>query len=285
MRQLKISESITNRTSDSLNKYITDLSHIDMVDTKQETILAERVKAGDAAALNQLVSANLRFVISVAKKYQNSGVELTDLIQEGNLGLITAAQKFDATKGFKFISYAVWWIRQTIMQYLSEQAGAVRLPANQVALMGKITKASNEYEQMFGNLPSADIIADLIGESEHKVREVMGLNTRGFSIDAPLGSDSDSATFSDTMTSNMQPTDQSAVDAGLHTELELILKKMDRAGEVLKLHFGIGCNAMTLDEIAQSMNLTRERVRQIKEKGIRQIRNKKEYLNALREYC
>lgn len=285
MRQLKISASITNRCSDSLNKYITDVSHIDLVDTKEETELAERVKNGDQTALNKLVSSNLRFVISVAKKYQNSGIELTDLIQEGNLGLITAAQKFDPSKGFKFISYAVWWIRQSIMQYLSLHAGTVRLPANQVALLGKITSVSNTYEQQHGNLPSPATIAELIDEPEHKVMEIMGINTRGFSIDAPMGDDSDSSKYSDLMVGNMKLTDQDAIDEGLHTELDDILNKMERTGEVIRLHFGIGCHPMTLEEIALKMNITRERVRQIKEKGIRQIRNNKNSIQVLREYC
>lgn len=285
MRQLKISTSITQRTSDSLNKYITDVSHIDLVDTKEETELAERIKKGDQVALNTLVSANLRFVISVAKKYQNSGVELNDLIQEGNIGLITAALKFDATKGFKFISYAVWWIRQQIMQYLSENGGAVRLPANQVALMGKIAKVSAEYEQQNGNIPSPEIIADILNEPEHKIQEMLGINTKGVSIDAPLNDEADSNKVSDLMKGNLEATDKQAEDEGLRTEFETILGKMDREGEVLKLHFGIGCQARSLDEISQMMCLTRERVRQIKEKGIRKIRNNKKLTDILRDYC
>ncbi len=285
MRQLKISESITQRNSDSLNKYITDVSHIGMVGTDDETILAEKIKNGDQAALNKLVSSNLRFVISVAKKYQNSGVELTDLIQEGNLGLIIAAQKFDATKGFKFISYAVWWIRQSIMQYLSENGGAVRLPANQVALMGKIAKASNDYEQEHGCIPSPEIIADLINEPEHKVQDLLSLNNHGFSIDAPMGDDSDSSKYADMLVGNMADTDQNVINEGLRTEIGSVLGQLGRAGEVLKYHFGIGCTPMTLDEIATMFNLTRERVRQLKEKGIRSIRNKKECRDTLRAYC
>lgn len=285
MRQLKISESITQRNSDTLNKYITDVSHIDMVSTDEEAQLSERIKHGDQAALNQLVSSNLRFVISVAKKYQNSGVDLGDLIQEGNMGLIIAAQKFDATKGFKFISYAVWWIRQSIMQYLSEYANNVRLPANQVALMGKISKASAEYEQTNGMLPSTAILSEITGEPEQKIKELLGFNNRSFSIDAPMGDDSDNSKYSDLMAGDMRDTDQDMMDESLRTELTNILGKMGRAGEVLRLHFGIGCSAKTLEEISEQFGLTRERVRQLKEKGLREIRNKKEANVSLRAYC
>lgn len=285
MRQLKISTSITQRSSDSVNKYITDISHIDMVDPREEALLCERIKKGDRAALTKLVNANLRFVISVAKKYHNASIDLADLIQEGNLGLLIAAQKFDSTKGFKFISYAVWWIRQSIMQYLSEHSGSVRLPANQIALMNKVTKFSAEYEQEHNCPPSVETIADAVGVAIEKVNDILGFNAKGLSIDAPLSDDSDSGKMSDFITSNLDDTDRGAIDEGLRTELDDILNKMDRAGDVLRLHYGIGCRAHTLEEIAAQMDITRERVRQLKMKGLHIIKSNANVMNVLKEYC
>ncbi len=274
MRQLKITKSITNRDSQSLDKYLTEISREDMINAEQEVELAKRIKKGDQRALEKLVRANLRFVVSVSKQYQNQGLTLPDLINEGNLGLIKAAQRFDETRGFKFISYAVWWIRQSILQAIAEQSRIVRLPLNQVGSLNKINKAYAQLEQRFERPPVADELASALELPEEKVKDTMSVSGRHVSVDAPLKEDEDFSLL-DLISNNESPSaDGDLMRESLQTEIERSLETLtERERDVIRLFFGIGMNhGLTLEEIGDKFDLTRERVRQIKEKAIRRLR-------------
>ena len=276
MRQLKITKSITNRESQSLDKYLQDIGREDLITAEQEVELAKKIKAGDQLALEKLTRANLRFVVSVAKQYQNQGLTLPDLINEGNLGLIKAAQKFDETRGFKFISYAVWWIRQSILQALAEQSRIVRLPLNQVGSLNKINKAFSKFEQEYERAPSAEELAEALEVPEDKIKESLNVSGRHVSMDAPLTTNEDGGTLMDVMANNDAPkTDQALMAESLQKEIERSLSTLtDKEREIIRLFFGIGMNhGLTLEEIGSKFNLTRERVRQIKEKAIRRLRH------------
>jgi len=276
MRQLKITKSITNRESQSLDKYLQDIGKEELITAETEVELAKRIKQGDQAALEKLTKANLRFVVSVAKQYQNQGLTLPDLINEGNLGLIKAAQKFDETRGFKFISYAVWWIRQSILQALAEQARIVRLPLNQVGSLNKINKAFSKLEQEYERPPSAEELAEVLEVPEDKIKESMKVAGRHVSMDAPLSSSEDGGTLMDVMANADSPkADKLLMAESLQKEIERSLSTLtDKEREIIRLFFGIGMNhGLTLEEIGAKFNLTRERVRQIKEKAIRRLRH------------
>jgi RNA polymerase primary sigma factor len=274
MRQLKITKSITNRDSQSLDKYLTEISREDMINAEQEVELAKRIKKGDQRALEKLVRANLRFVVSVSKQYQNQGLTLPDLINEGNLGLIKAAQRFDETRGFKFISYAVWWIRQSILQAIAEQSRIVRLPLNQVGSLNKINKAYAQLEQRYERPPVAAELASALEIPEEKVKDTMSVSGRHVSVDAPLKEDEDFSLL-DLISNNESPSaDGDLMRESLQTEIERSLETLtERERDVIRLFFGIGMNhGLTLEEIGDKFDLTRERVRQIKEKAIRRLR-------------
>ncbi len=273
MRQLKITKSITNRSSDALDKYLVEIGREELISTDEEVELAQRIHHGDREALDRLTRANLRFVVSVAKQYQNQGLALNDLIDEGNLGLIKAAQKFDETRGFKFISYAVWWIRQSILQAISEQSRIVRMPLNQVGFQSKLTKAIVNFEQEFERRPSADELADILDTEVSKVQEALGTNGKKVSVDAPF-QDDDSNCLIDIMTDESAPgTDILMEKESLSSDLDAALSILsDREKQVLKMLFGIGRNEMTAEEVANKLNHTRERVRQIKERALRRLR-------------
>lgn len=276
MRQLKITKSITNRESQSLDKYLQDIGKEELITAEEEVELARRIKQGDQLALEKLTRANLRFVVSVAKQYQNQGLTLPDLINEGNLGLIKAAQKFDETRGFKFISYAVWWIRQSILQALAEQARIVRLPLNQVGSLNKINKAFSKLEQEYERPPTAEELAETLEVPEDKVKESLNVSGRHVSMDAPLSSNEDGGTLMDVMSNQDSPNaDQTLMSESLQREIERSLSTLtDKEREIIRLFFGIGMNhGLTLEEIGAKFNLTRERVRQIKEKAIRRLRH------------
>ncbi|MCH2235391.1 MAG: RNA polymerase sigma factor RpoD/SigA [Crocinitomicaceae bacterium] len=276
MRQLKITKSITNRESQSLDKYLQDIGKEELITAEQEVELAKRIKQGDQIALEKLTKANLRFVVSVAKQYQNQGLTLPDLINEGNLGLIKAAQKFDETRGFKFISYAVWWIRQSILQALAEQARIVRLPLNQVGSLNKINKAFSRLEQEYERPPSAEELAEVLEVPEEKIKESLKVAGRHVSMDAPLSSSEDGGTLMDVMANGDSPkADRLLMAESLQREIERSLSTLtDKEREIIRLFFGIGMNhGLTLEEIGAKFNLTRERVRQIKEKAIRRLRH------------
>ncbi|MEO9533279.1 MAG: RNA polymerase sigma factor RpoD/SigA [Crocinitomicaceae bacterium] len=276
MRQLKITKSITNRESQSLDKYLQDIGKEELITAEIEVELAKRIKQGDQEALEKLTKANLRFVVSVAKQYQNQGLTLPDLINEGNLGLIKAAQKFDETRGFKFISYAVWWIRQSILQALAEQARIVRLPLNQVGSLNKINKAFSKLEQEYERPPSAEELAEVLEVPEDKIKESMKVAGRHVSMDAPLSSSEDGGTLMDVMANGDSPkADKQLMAESLQKEIERSLSTLtDKEREIIRLFFGIGMNhGLTLEEIGAKFNLTRERVRQIKEKAIRRLRH------------
>ena len=276
MRQLKITKSITNRESQSLDKYLQDIGREELITAEEEVELARRIKAGDQKALEKLTRANLRFVVSVAKQYQNQGLTLPDLINEGNLGLIKAAQKFDETRGFKFISYAVWWIRQSILQALAEQARIVRLPLNHVGSLNKINKAFSRLEQEFERPPSAEELAEALEVPEDKIKESLNVSGRHVSMDAPLTTNDDGGTLMDVMANPDSPrTDHMLMAESLQKEIERSLSTLtDKEREIIRLFFGIGMNhGLTLEEIGAKFNLTRERVRQIKEKAIRRLRH------------
>ncbi|MGB1102293.1 MAG: sigma-70 family RNA polymerase sigma factor [Crocinitomicaceae bacterium] len=276
MRQLKITKSITNRESQSLDKYLQDIGKEELITAETEVELAKRIKQGDQEALEKLTKANLRFVVSVAKQYQNQGLTLPDLINEGNLGLIKAAQKFDETRGFKFISYAVWWIRQSILQALAEQARIVRLPLNQVGSLNKINKAFSKLEQEYERPPSAEELAEVLEVPEDKIKESMKVAGRHVSMDAPISSSEDGGTLMDVMANGDSPkADKLLMAESLQREIERSLSTLtDKEREIIRLFFGIGMNhGLTLEEIGSKFNLTRERVRQIKEKAIRRLRH------------
>ena len=276
MRQLKITKSITNRESQSLEKYLQEIGKVELITPEEEVSLAIRIKNGDAQALEKLTKANLRFVVSVAKQYQNQGLTLPDLINEGNLGLIKAAQRFDETRGFKFISYAVWWIRQSILQALAEQSRIVRLPLNKVGLSNRISKAYSLLEQEFEREPSAEEIATYLEMDIEEVRATLGAGIRHVSMDQPL-SDGEDSTLMDVMTNpNAVSTDNELVfNASLHTEIERSLSALsERQKDVIRFFFGIGIDhALSLEDIGARFHLTRERVRQIKDKAITKLRS------------
>ena len=273
MRQLKITKSITNRESASLDKYLQEIGRKDLITVDEEVELAQRIKQGDQAALDKLVSANLRFVVSVAKQYQNQGLSLPDLIDEGNLGLIKAAQKFDETRGFKFISYAVWWIRQSILQALAEQSRIVRLPLNQVGSINKISKAQSRFEQEHERRPSALELADQLDVPVDKISDAMKVSGRHVSVDAPFVDGEDNSLL-DVLVNDDAPTaDRSLLIESLKAEINKALKVLnDRERGVIESFYGINQPELTLEEIGTKYGLTRERVRQIKEKAIRRLR-------------
>ena len=274
MRQLKITKSITNRESQSLDKYLQEIGREDLITAEQEVELAQRIKQGDQAALEKLTKANLRFVVSVAKQYQNQGLTLPDLINEGNLGLIKAAQRFDETRGFKFISYAVWWIRQSVLQALAEQSRIVRLPLNQVGSLNKINKAFSKLEQEFERPPSAEELANALDIPEEKVKDSLKISGRHVSVDAPF-TDGEDNSLLDVMVNNDSPkADIKLMQESLQREIKRSLSTLsEREREVISLFFGIGMqHGLTLEEIGAKFDLTRERVRQIKEKAIRRLR-------------
>ncbi|MBQ3634855.1 MAG: sigma-70 family RNA polymerase sigma factor [Bacteroidales bacterium] len=273
MRQLKITKSITNRESASLDKYLQEIGREELISVEEEVELAQRIKQGDQSALEKLTKANLRFVVSVAKQYQNQGLSLPDLINEGNLGLIKAAEKFDETRGFKFISYAVWWIRQSILQALAEQSRIVRLPLNQVGSLNKINKAYSKFEQENERKPSAEELAEQLDLPADKVSDTLRVSGRHISVDAPFQEGEDNSLL-DVIVNNDSPNaDRQLMNESLSREIERALSTLtERESDIVKLFFGIGCQEMTLEEIGEKFGLTRERVRQIKEKAIRRLR-------------
>lgn len=279
MRQLKITKSITNRESASLDKYLQEISREELISVGEEVELAQKIKKGDHAALEKLTRANLRFVVSVAKQYQNQGLSLPDLINEGNLGLIRAAQKFDETRGFKFISYAVWWIRQSILQALAEQSRIVRLPLNQVGSLNKITKELSRFEQENERRPSPEELAERLGMPVDKVSDTLKVSGRHISVDAPFVEGEDNSLLDVLPNDDSPMADQSLNQESLSKEVDRALKQLhDREREIVKMFFGIGYPEMTLEEIGETFGLTRERVRQIKEKAIKRLKGQKSKL-------
>lgn len=279
MRQLKITKSITNRESASLDKYLQEIGREERITIEEEVELAQRIKKGDQAALEKLTKANLRFVVSVAKQYQNQGLSLPDLINEGNLGLIKAAEKFDETRGFKFISYAVWWIRQSILQALAEQSRIVRLPLNQVGSLNKINKLINKFEQENERLPSADELADMLDIPKEKVNDTLRVAGRHVSVDAPFVDGEDNNLLDVLVNSDSPQADRTLLNESLNKEIERALSTLtERERSIIKYFFGIGCQEKTLEEIGEEFDLTRERVRQIKEKAIRRLRSNRSRL-------
>lgn len=276
MRQLKISKQITNRESQSLDKYLQEIGKVELLTPDDEVELARRIREGDQEALEKLTKANLRFVVSVAKQYQNQGLSLGDLINEGNLGLIKAAKRFDETRGFKFISYAVWWIRQSILQALAEQSRIVRLPLNRVGALNKIGKAFSKLEQEFEREPSPEEIAEVLeGMSESEVSDTLKISGRHISMDAPLVQGEENRLL-DVLENDEEPDpDSGLINESLSKEVERALSTLtQREAEVIRLYFGIGVeHSLTLEEIGEKFDLTRERVRQIKEKAIRRLRH------------
>jgi RNA polymerase primary sigma factor len=275
MRQLKITKSITNRESASLDKYLQEIGREELITVEDEVELAQRIRRGDQEALEKLTRANLRFVVSVAKQYQNQGLSLPDLINEGNLGLIKAAEKFDETRGFKFISYAVWWIRQSILQALAEQSRIVRLPLNQVGSLNKINKALAKFEQEHERLPSPEELAELMELPKEKILDTLRVSGRHVSVDAPFVEGEDNSLL-DVLVNNDSPNaDRGLINESLSTEIDRALSTLtEREREIVKCFFGIGgSQELTLEEIGDKFGLTRERVRQIKEKAIRRLRH------------
>lgn len=273
MRQLKISNSITSRDSLSLDKYLQEISRMERISVEEEVELAQRIRNGDQRALDKLVNANLRFVVSVAKQYQNQGLPLPDLINEGNFGLIKAAQKFDETRGFKFISYAVWWIRQSIHQALAEQSRIVRLPLNQVGAITKINKEQSRFEQENQRRASAEELAERLDIPEDKIADSLLASGRHVSMDAPFQEGEDNSLV-DVLANDDTPATDAALNLeSLSKEINRALSQLpERESMILKMSFGLGCAEMTLDEIGEQFGLTRERVRQIKENGIRHLK-------------
>ncbi len=273
MRQLKITKSITNRESASLDKYLQEIGKVELISVEEEVELAQRIRKGDQEALEKLTKANLRFVVSVAKQYQNQGLSLPDLINEGNLGLIKAAEKFDETRGFKFISYAVWWIRQSILQALAEQSRIVRLPLNQVGSLNKINKAFARFEQEHERTPSAEELANELELPKEKVTDTLRVAGRHISVDAPFADGEDNSLLDVLVNTDSPNADRGLINESLTTEVERALEILtERERDIIRYFFGIGCSEMTLEEIGEKFDLTRERVRQIKEKAIRKLR-------------
>ncbi|MDP4265958.1 MAG: RNA polymerase sigma factor RpoD/SigA [Bacteroidota bacterium] len=275
MRQLKISKSITNRETASLDKYLQEIGREELISADEEVALAQKIKAGDQRALEKLTKANLRFVVSVAKQYQNQGLSLPDLINEGNLGLIKAAKRFDETRGFKFISYAVWWIRQSILQALAEQSRIVRLPLNQVGSLNKIAKEASKLEQKFERTPSATELANALELPEDKVADTLRVSTRHVSVDAPLVQGEEGCLLDVFINSDSPVADTTLMAESLSKEIQRSLSTLtEKERDVINFYFGIGMNhGLTLDEIGNKFDLTRERVRQIKEKAIRRLKH------------
>ena len=275
MRQLKISKQITNRESQSLDKYLQEIGKVDLLTADEEVVLAKRIREGDQLALEKLTKANLRFVVSVAKQYQNQGLSLGDLINEGNLGLIKAAQRFDETRGFKFISYAVWWIRQSILQALAEQSRIVRLPLNRVGSLNKISKTFSELEQRFEREPSPEELAEVLEVTANEVVDTMKISGRHVSMDAPFVQGEENSLLDVLENDGDEKPDDGLMNDSLRREVQRALSTLtQREADVITLYFGLnGEHAMTLEEIGEKFNLTRERVRQIKEKAIRRLRH------------
>jgi RNA polymerase primary sigma factor len=274
MRQLKITKSITNRESRSLDKYLQEIGKEELINAEEEVELARRIKQGDQQALEKLTRANLRFVVSVAKQYQNQGLSLPDLINEGNLGLIKAAQRFDETRGFKFISYAVWWIRQSILQAIAEHSRIVRLPLNQVGSLNKLNKAFSKLEQEFEREPTEEELASVLDLPEDKVKDSIQISGRHISMDAPLVAGEESTLYDVMVNKDSPKADRELLHESLQMEIERTLDTLsEREKEIIKLYFGIGMNhGLTIDEIGEKFDLTRERVRQIKEKALKRLR-------------
>ena len=273
MRQLKITKSITNRESEALDKYLQEIGKEEMISVEEEVELAQRIRKGDRKALERLTKANLRFVVSVAKQYQNQGLSLPDLINEGNLGLIKAAEKFDETRGFKFISYAVWWIRQSILQAIAEQSRIVRLPLNQVGSVNKINKVLSKFEQENERRPSVEEISEKLDLPEEKIDEAMSVNSRHVSVDAPFVDGEDNSLLDVLINDDAPMADKMLVMESLKAEINNALKMLnERERNVIEAFYGINQPELTLEEIGSKYNLTRERVRQIKEKAIRRLR-------------
>ena len=274
MRQLKITKSITNRESASLDKYLQEIGREPLISVEEEVELAQRIRKGDRAALDKLTRANLRFVVSVAKQYQNQGLSLPDLINEGNCGLIKAAEKFDETRGFKFISYAVWWIRQSILQALAEQSRIVRLPLNQVGSLNKINKALSRFEQENERRPSPEELAEELDIPIDKIADTLKVSGRHISVDAPFVEGEDNSLLDVLVNDDSPVADHTLIDESLQKEIDRALETLtQREADIIRMFFGIGCQEMTLEEIGSKFTLTRERVRQIKEKAIRRLRN------------
>jgi RNA polymerase primary sigma factor len=280
MRQLKITKSITNRESETLDKYLQEIGKEELIGPEEEVELAQQIKKGDRKALERLTRANLRFVVSVAKQYQNQGLSLPDLINEGNFGLIKAAEKFDETRGFKFISYAVWWIRQSILQAIAEQSRIVRLPLNQVGSVNKINRAMNQFEQENERRPSIEELSEHVDIPQEKIDEAMSINTRHVSVDAPLSNDEEGSLLDVLVNNDAPAADRQLVNESLKSEIDNALQTLnERERNIIKAFFGIGEPEMTLDEIGTKFGLTRERVRQIKEKALRRLRtNNKHFI-------
>ena len=273
MRQLKITKQVTNRDTPSLDKYLQEIGRVELITPEEEVILARRIRSGDAEALKKLVKANLRFVVSVAKQYQNQGISLPDLINEGNLGLMKAAQRFDETRGFKFISYAVWWIRQAILQALAEQSRIVRLPVNKIGSINRINRTFARLEQLYEREPSAQEIADMLEMFPEDVKEALKTNGRTVSMDAPISSEEDNNMYDLIQNTDTPSPDRNLINESLAYEIDRALNTLSpRESKVLKLYFGLGMkHPFTLEEIGEELTLTRERVRQIKEKAIKKI--------------
>ena len=273
MRQLKITKSITNRESESLDKYLQEIGKEELLSTDEEVELAQRIRKGDHKALERLTKANLRFVVSVAKQYQNQGLSLPDLINEGNVGLIKAAEKFDETRGFKFISYAVWWIRQSILQAIAEQSRIVRLPLNQVGAVNKINREANRFEQEFERRPSAEELSEKIDLPEEKIDDALHISGHHVSVDAPFVDGEDNSLLDVLVNDDAPMADRQLVMESLRAEISSALQMLnDRERKVIEAFYGINQPEMTLEEIGTKYGLTRERVRQIKEKAIRRLR-------------
>ncbi|HEX5167660.1 MAG TPA: RNA polymerase sigma factor RpoD/SigA [Cyclobacteriaceae bacterium] len=275
MRQLKISRQVTNRESQSIDKYLNEIGKIDLISANEEIKLAQRIREGDQAALEKMVSANLRFVVSVAKQYQNNGLSLGDLINEGNYGLIKAAIRFDEKRGFKFISYAVWWIRQSIMQALAEQSRTVRLPLNRVGNLNKVNRTFSQLEQQFQREPSLDELAEVLGTVPDEITQTISMGMRQVSVNAPFVQGEENGLLDILENESEETPDSGLLNDSLHREIQRVLSTLTKKeSDVISLYFGLGGDdPMSLEEIANKFELTRERVRQIKEKGIRRLRH------------
>ena len=285
MRQLKITKSITSRDSQSLDKYLQEIGREQLLTVEEEVELSQRIRKGDRQALDILVKSNLRFVVSVAKQYQNQGLSLPDLINEGNVGLIKAAEKFDETRGFKFISYAVWWIRQTILQALAEQSRIVRLPLNQVSAVNKISKAITKFEQEFERKPSPEELAELVNEVPEKINDSLRASGRHVSVDAPFVEGEDNSPLDVMENTDAPAADHTLINESLSLEISRALDILnERERDIIEMSFGISQPEMTLEEIRDRFGLTRERVRQIREKAIRKLRNGNKTGGTLRSY-
>jgi len=275
MRQLKISKQVTNREIESLDKYLQEIAKVDLITAEEEVVLAQRIRQGDQTALYKLTMANLRFVVSVAKQYQNKGLHLPDLINEGNLGLIKAAQRFDETKGFKFISYAVWWIRQSILQAIAEHARIVRLPLNKIGTINKISKTYSSFEQENQREPNAEEISEILGVSLTEVTNSLKNSSKHLSMDAPLGQEEDTTMLDLMQSEEMLNPEEELMKESLKFEIERSVSSLiSREAEIIRNYFGLnGLSPLTLDEIALKFDLSRERVRQVKDKAIRRLKN------------